>query len=134
MKENDFTVERQVVTPDGEIKTQSINIEAPFVGLVPIPAFSVEEPSIDFDMEIQKTETNTDVDTDEASCGEGSFQSGWGIFGVEIEGEVKHSEERRSSDASAKYEIHSHAVQQPHAEKMAEMISLFKSAADSVED
>lgn len=57
----DFKYERPVIKSDGTLdQTDEDVIQPPILALVPVPAFTLDELDIDFNMEIKKTEMPTD--------------------------------------------------------------------------
>ncbi len=126
-----FTLNRMVVDNEsGATKTVPVEVEAPLLALVPIPAFTMDEATVRFTMEVK------DVVTEKTSTGsETGFQSefsAWG-FSASVSGSVTTSRENtRSTDKSAKYEIYARAAQQPAAEGMAKLSSIFASVIEPI--
>ena len=126
-----FTLNRQIVDGNGDTKVQPIEVEAPILALVPVPAFAMDEATVRFTMEVKEVVTNKDINTQESSYGAG--YSNWG-FSANISGKVTTtSENTRSSDQSAKYDIYARASQQPPAEGMAKLSSIFASVIEPIE-
>ena len=113
-----------LVTPKG------LEVEAPLLALVPIPAFTMEEATVNFNMEVK--DSTADKITD---ASEGTMESSLSIWGFSstISGKVTTSRENtRSSDKSAKYDIYARAAQQPAAEGMAKLSSIFASVIEPI--
>lgn len=56
-----FKYERPVIKPDGTVgQTEEVTISAPLLSLVPVPAFTMEELVVDFNMEVKNMEMSTD--------------------------------------------------------------------------
>ncbi|MCM1299879.1 MAG: DUF2589 domain-containing protein [Firmicutes bacterium] len=126
-----FKLNRQVVdASSGEVKTASVTVEAPLLALVPIPAFTMDEATVRFTMEVK--DSSVDTKTKEQKGGlEGSF-SVWG-FSAKISGSVTTDiSQTRSTDKSAKYEIYARAAQQPAAEGMAKLSTIFASVIEPI--
>lgn len=127
----DFNLQRMIVDESGEAKTQDIKVTAPLLSLVPVPAFTMDEATVRFTMEIKeinkiKSEVNTEA---KAEAG----VSNWG-FKAKISGKVTTSSSNtRTSDHSAKYDIFARAVQQPPAEGMAKLTSIFASVIEPIQ-
>lgn len=127
----DFTLQRMIVDESGEAKTQDITVSAPLLSLVPVPAFTMDEATVRFTMEVkevntQKNDSGSEVNTDAGF-------SKWG-FHANITGKVTTSSSNtRTSDKSAKYDIFARAVQQPPAEGMAKLTSIFASVIEPIE-
>lgn len=127
----DFTLQRMVIGEGGESKTQDLKVTAPLLSLVPVPAFTMEEATVRFTMEIKEVNTQKND-----SSAEGSMEAGfskWG-FHANISGKVTTSSSNtRTSDHSAKYDIFARAIQQPPAEGMAKLTSIFASVIEPIE-
>ena len=125
-----FRLNRPVVGSNGETKLQSCDVEAPLLSLVPVPAFVMDEATVNFSMEVK----NQDVEKEDTTSQTGtdiSF-SAWG-FKAQISGKVTTDREHtRSTDKSAKYEIFARAVQQQPAEGMAKLTSIFASVIEPI--
>lgn len=125
-----FTLNRPVVGDNGETKLVSCQIQAPLLALVPLPAFTMDEATVRFSMEIKSQEVEKDSTSTEAG-GSASF-SAWG-FKAQISGKVSTDREHtRSTDKSAKYEIYARATQQQPAEGMAKLSSIFASVIEPI--
>jgi len=125
-----FNLQRQIVDEAGNSKMQNVKVDAPLLSLVPIPAFTMDEATVRFTMEVKDSVKNTQKDDFETS-----FQTGfsyWG-FSANVSGKVTTSSENvRQSDTSAKYELYARACQQPPSEGMAKLTSLFASIIEPV--
>lgn len=125
-----FNLTRNVITPDGDVQPQTILVEAPLLALVPVPAFTMDETTVKFTMEVKEVSTSKDTKETEASATAGF--SKWG-FKAEVSGKVTTSSENtRSSDHSAKYEIYARAVQQQPVEGMAKLTQIFASVIEPI--
>lgn len=114
---------------DGNVKTVYFNYEvnengkkvtktisAPFIAMTGIPNLSMEVVTIDFEMEINTSETST------SSTSAGANISG-GFFGVKFSGNVSHkSEQTRKSDTRSKYTFHVEARKQETPETLMRII------------
>ena len=82
-----FQLERPV---EGAMQPQRIGVNAPFLGLVPLPALLIDDVQIDFQMEVTTTETTTDKSAKEASTtANASFRFGcFGSGSVIVNGKV----------------------------------------------
>ena len=106
-------------------------MEAPLLSLVPVPAFVMDEVNVEFTMEVKEQLTVSQTEKEE--FGTNISFGGWG-FDASISGSVTtESGHERKSDQSAKYTISARAVQQPPAEGMAKLTSLFASLIEPVE-
>ena len=127
----DFSYERPVVKADGSMGSQSCTIHAPRLSLVPLPAFTMDELTVDFDMEVKDIEMSDDkTHTDVSSTV--SYNSWFGLD-ASITGNVtSDSEHKRQTDSSAAYTIHAHEVQQQPSKGMAKLNSLFEQAMEPI--
>lgn len=109
-----FKLNRMVVdAASGQTKPVQVEVEAPLLALVPVPAFTMEEATVNFTMEVKDSAADKLSETSEGSME--SSLSVWG-FSSTISGKVTTScENTRSSDKTAKYDIHARAAQQPAA-------------------
>ena len=49
---------RQIVTPEGDTKTVELEVEALLLSLVPVPAFTMDEATVQFTMEVKDIKTD----------------------------------------------------------------------------
>lgn len=126
----DFNLQRLVVDDSGDAKTQDVKVSAPLLSLVPVPAFTMDEATVRFTMEVKEINKKTDKSHAEAETEVG--YGSWG-FHASIKGKVSaDSSHTRESDHSAKYEIYARASQQPPAEGMAKLTSIFASVIEPI--
>ncbi len=125
-----FKLNRPVVGSDGQTKLVACDVEAPLLSLVPVPAFAMDEATVNFSMEVKSQELEKDSTT--SVVGTELSYSAWGFKGS-ISGKVSTDKEHtRSTDKSAKYEIFARAVQQDPAEGMAKLTSIFASVIEPI--
>lgn len=126
-----FKLNRTIVDAStGSTKPVAVEVEAPLLSLVPVPAFTMDEATVKFTMEVK--ESTADKVTEGTETSFGSSFSAWG-FSSTISGKVTtNTENTRSSDKTAKYEIYARAAQQPAAEGMAKLTSLFASIIEPI--
>lgn len=125
-----FTVNRMVIN-NGTPATVPVTIEAPLLSLVPVPAFTMDEATVRFSMEVRDQSMDKSSVTTEENSKFG--YSGWG-FSAQISGSVTtQGEHTRQTDKSAKYEIYARACQQPAAEGMAKLTTIMSSVIEPIE-
>lgn len=91
-------------------------ISAPFIAMTGIPNLAMELVTIDFEMEINTSDSST------SSTEAGASASG-GFFGVKFSGSVSHkSEQTRKSDTRSKYTFHVEARKQETPETLMRII------------
>lgn len=126
-----FKLNRTVVDANsGGTKVVPVEVEAPLLALVPVPAFTMDEATVRFTMEVKEAESEKITTGTETG-----FQSGfsaWG-FSASVSGKVTTNRENtRTSDKSAKYEIYARAAQQPAAEGMSKLSDIFASVIEPI--
>lgn len=125
-----FELERPVTDGKGNISKKTFTVNAPILSLVPIPAFTMDEASVSFSMEVK--ENVVEVQSDDEKLQTVTGLNYWG-FSTSITGEVStHRENTRGTDKTAKYEIHAHASQQPPAEGMAKLTTILASVIEPI--
>jgi hypothetical protein len=125
-----FTLNRPVTDGAGNISQQAIEVNAPLISLVPVPAFTMQEATVQFTMEVKEQVVDkTSKDTTESA----EFTAAYWGFHAKLSGSVTtKAEHTRSTDQSAKYEIFARAIQQPPAEGMAKLSTVFASVIEPI--
>ena len=124
----EFNLQRPI---EGSPKPQEIKVQAPFLGLVPLPNLLIDDVQIDFQMEVTATESSA-----EKSASEGSTSANFkfGCFGggsVNVSGKVSSSRENtRSTNQTAKYQVHVSARQQRQTEGMSKLMDIMASCVE----
>ena len=124
-----FKLERPVETENG-IEKSEIEVQAPFLGLVPLPNLLINDISIEFQMEVNATTASKNTESKEAALkAEASFKFGAIASGkVEVQGKVSSSQENtRSTNQTAKYQIRVSARQQPQTEGLSKLMDILAS-------
>lgn len=124
-----FTFDRLIIDQKtGEESTKQMTLNAPLISLVPLPAFVMDEATVDFSMEVHEQSVDTSEQNTAASTNS-SFNL-WGCS-ASITGSVAATTSHtRSTDNTAKYIIHARAVQQAPSEGMAKLTSLFAASME----
>lgn len=131
MNQIEFQYERPIIGADKKVTVQKCKVEAPLISLVPVPAFTMDELTVDFDMEVKSTELQDDKSHKDASSTV-KYNSRFGLD-ASITGNISSdSEHKRQTDSSATYKIHARAVQQPPSEGMAKLTSLMAQAMEPI--
>ncbi|QQO10140.1 DUF2589 domain-containing protein [Breznakiella homolactica] len=119
-----FKLQRPTETPTGYDKVD-IEVQAPFLGLVPIPALLIEDVNVEFQMEVAATEqskTNTAAEVNTTA------KASWGLFSkasIEVQGKVTSSRENtRSTNQTAKYQVRVNARQQVPTEGLSRLMDV----------
>ena len=130
----DFKYERPVINPDGTVdQTEGATISAPLLALVPIPAFTMDELDINFDMEVKNTEKSTGQ-THPDDSPTVSYNSWFGLD-ASITGSISsNTEHKRQTDSSAAKYIHARATQEPPSESIAKLTSLLAQTKEPTSD
>lgn len=127
----EFQYERPIIGADKKVTVQKCKVEAPLISLVPVPAFTMDELTVDFDMEVKSTELQDDKSHKDASSTV-KYNSWFGLD-ASITGNISSdSEHKRQTDSSATYKIHARAVQQLPSEGMAKLTSLMAQAMEPI--
>lgn len=128
----EFDLERPVKT-GGTVK---IGVQAPFLGLVPIPSIMVSDVNIDFQMEVTDTETTKSNTSGEVTTNiEGSYGFLFAKTQVKVSGKVSSSRENtRTTNQTAKYQVHVAARQQQPTEGMSKLMDILSSCVEEITD
>lgn len=124
-----FKLQRPVETPDG-ITTSEITVQAPFLGLVPIPSLLIDNVNVDFQMEVTSAVQAKDDSTSETTLNANAdFKLGFfGKAHVDMHGKVTSSREStRSTNQTAKYQVSLSAHQQPPTEGLSKLMDILAS-------
>ena len=98
----EFNLQRPI---EGSTTPQDITVQAPFIGLVPVPNLLIDDVQVDFQMEVTATETSTDKSASEGST-RANADFKFGCFGggsVNVSGKVSSCENTHSTKQTAKY-------------------------------
>lgn len=124
----EFEVERPI-EQNGTMTMMKQKIQAPFIGLVPIPSLLIDRVDVDFQMEVTTTETEKSNMSSEVST---SISSGWFVK-AEISGKVSTSRENtRSTNQTAKYQVHVSASQQQQTEGLSKLMDIMASCIEPI--
>lgn len=126
-----FKMQCPVDNGQGAICMEECEIQAPLISLVPVPAFTMDELTVDFSMEVKASEMREDKSHADVTAQAG-YKSVFG-FSTSITGNVSSdSMHKRETDSSATYNIHARAVQQPPSEGMAKLTALFSQMMEPI--
>jgi hypothetical protein len=122
----EFDLQRPVETPSGEYNVIDTHVQAPLLGLVPVPSLLIDDVNIEFQMEVSAAETSKDTESKEASLS-ASANYGFGFFKatVNIQGKISSSRENtRSTNQTAKYQVKVSARQQRQTEGLSRLMDI----------
>ena len=124
-----FDLERPI---QDSTETSKVTVNAPFIGLVPIPALLIEDVKIEFQMEVSDSATEKSNTNAEASISaEASYKKGPVQAKVNVAGKVSSSRENtRTTNQTAKYQITVQARQQAPTEGLSKLMDLLASAIE----
>lgn len=123
----DFTIQRPI-TQDGKMVMVPQKVTAPFIGLVPIPSLLVDHVDVDFQMEVTDTQVEKNETTAEADV---KASAKWFVFHADLNGKVSTSRENtRTTNQTAKYQIHVSASQQPPTEGLSKLMDIMASCIE----
>ena len=128
----EFNLQRPI---EGSTTPQDIKVQAPFIGLVPLPNLLIDDVQVDFQMEVTATETSTQKSEEEAKM-DANAKFKFGCFGsgsVNVSGKVSSSRENtRSTNQTAKYQVHVSARQQRQTEGLSKLMDIMASCVEPV--
>ena len=126
----------------GQVANVNQKIQMPVISLVNIPNFAMDTMEIDFVMNVGQSstaKTHSESSTDTDTGVKASVGGSWGPakFSVSahhnVTGHVGSSKDNtRSTDFSAKYEVHATAKQLPPAEGMAKFTQIMSSVIEPI--
>lgn len=129
----EFDLDRPAETIGGyqSVKT---HVQAPFLGLVPIPSLLVDTVNIEFQMEVSATETAKATTNNEVST---NTQAKYGFLGLggstTVSGKVTSARENtRSTNQSAKYQVRVNARQMAPSEGLARLMDILASCTQAL--
>ena len=129
----EFDLDRPAETIGGyqSVKT---HVQAPFLGLVPIPSLLVDTVNIEFQMEVSATETAKTTTNNEVST---NTQAKYGFLGLggstTVSGKVTSARENtRSTNQSAKYQVRVNARQMAPSEGLARLMDILASCTQAL--
>lgn len=122
-----FDIDRPVVLNDA-ITSSKVSIQAPMLGLLPFPSLLVDLVTIDFQMEVTASDSEK---TDVGAEVNASISGGFGRHKYSVSGKVTASKENtRSTNQTAKYQVHVEAKQQPQTEVLGKLMDLLASCTE----
>lgn len=66
-----FTLPRVIVSPEGDVEQIDMQVEAPLLSLIPVPAFTMDEATVRFSMEIKDVVSSKDTSSSEVTTDAG---------------------------------------------------------------
>lgn len=125
----EFNIKKPVISDD-QITTTDLSIQAPVLGLLPMPSLLVDHVTIDFQMEVSSaTAEKSNTSAEASASASGGF---WGVK-VSVSGKVSTSKENtRSTNQTAKYQVHVEANQQPATECLGKLMDMLASCTEPV--
>lgn len=129
----EFKLERPI-EGQGSAKSE-VMVRAPFLGLVPIPSLLIDDVQIDFQMEVTDTLTSKETGSSEVSTeANASFKFGWfGSGSISVKGKVSSARENtRSTNQTAKYQVHVSARQQQPTEGLSKLMDIMAACIEPV--
>ena len=116
---------------EGSTTPQDITVQAPFIGLVPLPNLLIDDVQVDFQMEVTATETSTEKSSTEG-CSSTNCFGGWS---VNVGGKVSSSRENtRSTNQTARYQVDESNRQQRQTDGHSKMMDIMDSCVEPVPD
>ena len=120
----EFNLQRPI---EGSTTPQDITVQAPFIGLVPLPNLLIDDVQVDFQMEVTATETSTEKSSTEGSSSANCF----GGRSVNVSGKVSSSRENtRSANQTARYQVDESNRQQRQTEGLSMLKDIMASCVE----
>ncbi len=120
----EFNLQRPI---EGSTTPQDITVQAPFIGLVPLPNLLIDDVQVDFQMEVTATETSTEKSSTEGTSSANCF----GGCSVNVGGKVSSSRENtRSTNQTARYQVDESARQQRQTEGLSKLKDIMASCVE----
>ena len=120
----EFNFQRPI---EGSTTPQDITVQAPFIGLVPLPNLLIDDVQVDFQMEVTATETSTEKSNTEGSSSANCF----GGCSVNVGGKVSSSRENtRSTNQTARYQVDESNRQQRQTEGLSKLKDIMASCVE----
>ena len=119
------------IEQDGVMTQVQQTVEAPFLGLVPAPSLLIDNIDVDFQMEVTDTNTSKKQDNTEANA---SVSAKWFAVQAEMSAKVSSSREStRTTNQTAKYQVHVRASQQPQTEGLSKLMDIMASCIEPMQ-
>jgi len=124
-----FDLERPI---EGTGDTSKVTVNAPFLGLVPIPALLIEDVNIEFQMEVtDATTAKSKTEVENTWNFSGKYNGLFAKASVNVAGKVTTSRENtRSTNQTAKYQVNVAAKQQRPTEGMSRLMDILAASIE----
>ena len=120
----EFNLQRPI---EGSTTPQDITVQAPFIGLVPLPNLLIDDVHVDFQMEVTATETSTEKSSTEG----GSSANCFGGRSVNVSGKVSSSRENTcSANQTARYQVDVSVRQLRQTEGFSKLMDIIASCVE----
>lgn len=120
----EFNFQRPI---QGSPTPQDVTVEAPFIGLIPLPNLLIDDVQIDFQMEVTATETSTEKSSTEGSSSTNRCDG----RSVSVSGKVSSSRENtRSANQTARYQVDESNRQQRQTEGLSKLKDIMASCVE----
>ena len=126
-----------------KIEEVTATFDIPLLTLIPLNTLAVDDVSINFDMEVASSfSESTNEKTEESMAAEASWSAkvGYGVFSAEVKGSVSYDSSSSTShdtayekSNSAKYSVGVHAGQLPLPDGVKVIIAAFTNAISPIE-
>jgi hypothetical protein len=122
----EFNLQRPVADKEGKITTVNTKVQAPFLGMVPVPSLLIEDVNIEFQMEVSATEKAEEKSESELNTEATAGFDFWRIkSSVTVKGKVSSSRETtRQTNQTAKYQVRVVARQQHQTEGLSRLMDI----------
>ena len=120
----EFNFQRPI---QGSPTPQDVTVQAPFIGLIPLPNLLIDDVQIDFQMEVTATETSTEKSSTEGSSSTNRCDG----RSVNVSGKVSSSRENtRSTNQTDRYQVDESNRQQRQTEGLSKLKDIMASCVE----
>lgn len=124
----DFTYDRPVTKQDGSVSQEQSKLTVPLLSIVNVPNLSIQEASVDFNMEVKSSSLDTS-ETSKAASVSASYNSFFSPFKASFTASVSSKDtSTRSSDTSAKYSVSVKAADRGMPEGLSRVLDMLNSS------
>ncbi len=126
----DFSFNKPVQDAAGNTTMQKVDLQVPLLAIINTPSLSVKEAEVRFTMEVKSsTSSKTTSDSKADLTAKAKYNAGLFSCEVTVHGSVaNHSENSRSSDNSAKYDVKVIARDDGPPEGLSRVLDMFNDA------
>ena len=125
-----FKFDKLIENADGTVETHEVEMKVPMLATVQVPALSIKEANVSFDMSVNSSTEDSSSSDSEASL-DATVKVGFGLWSVsaKIHGKTSsHQSHTRKSDNSAKYHVDVRATDEGAPEGLMRVLDIMADA------